>query len=348
MKTMLVAGAVAILAGCSGSATDAIVGHPESRLGKDGGGIQPMCVEGCHDPDPAPDSAGYYLAGTKFTEAGCLTPDSDPDEDGLSDDCETQLALSFRPQLSIYDYDQVERESRYAVQYYPGIQRYRILYLLGYYYDVGTLGNSYRNVCELYLTITPVHAFLRLFKTEEELESCRGHFGDSEWIALDVRYNPDTHHWVLRDAELSNHNSPQYVGSTGNGYSYPGAFTYVDVPGGRPIVWVADGKHANYTSDANCDSGGTSGSDECWPDRHMEEINVASNGGNIGSDQVRLVDCVSAENPNHPAYLLGMPTRQECYWSPTSSFRGWYGDSFEGWSAGPYSATLWLHFPHLD
>ncbi len=321
MKTSLVVGMMAILVGCSGAATDAILSPPGAQLGKDGSGIQPMCVEGCHDPDPAPDSAGYYIAGTKFTETGCLTPDSDLDQDGISDDCETQLALAFRPQLSVYDYDQVEREPRFAVQYDPNIEKYRIIYLLSYYYDVGTLSGDSRSWCENVMTIPPLHLIaLVLFTTEEGLESCRGHFGDSEWIALDVKYNPETHHWILSDAILSRHEHPDTVGWSTQGYGYPTAFTYVDAPGGRPTIWVSDGKHANYTSDMLCDSGGWWASDECWQDRHMEEINIASNGGNIGSDQVRLVDCVSTENLNHPAHLYQVATRQECYWTYTSSF----------------------------
>jgi len=300
--------------------------------------ITPDCYEGCSDPDPDPEAPGYFIAGAMYQYDGCTETDYDADQDGLDDYCEIALANLFRPALSVYEYDQVGREPRFAAEKLPwgGV---RIIYLLGYYYDVGNMSGS-RNFCETAIA-SPLN-WLTLGWLGEELETCRGHIGDSEWILLDLGFDSTSKHWVLEKATLSAHESTPtyYPGSAG----YPTALSYPEKAGGYPLIWVADGKHANYPTQSACNAGGTIASDNCRSNRTVERLTFPPGGsGNIGSWAVKFVDCVGTTNTSHPALAVtGGATREECYFTG-SSFRGWYGTGYSG-SSDPYSTMLetWL------
>lgn len=298
----------------------------------------PDCYEGCWEVDPDTTAPGYFIPGAPYQYDGCTETDYDADFDGLDDYCEVALANLFRPALSFYQYDQVGQEPRYAAEKLPwgGV---RIIYLLGYYYDVGNV-TGFRSSCELIVS-SPIWwlfggAVEWIFNID--METCRGHIGDSEWVAFDLRFDATSKHWVLDQAVLSAHDAPGTY-TSGNG-AYPAAFTYPDSPGGYPLIWVADGKHANYPTQSSCNSGGTLGSDNCWNGRTVERLSFPPGGsGNIGSWAVPFVDCVGTLNPNHPATLsTGGETRQECYFTGTS-FRGWYGGTYSV-SSTPYSTIL--------
>lgn len=293
---------------------------------EDHGGVAPHCIEGCLDPDPTPAAPGIYLAGTALTQAGCFTPGQpDADADGLSDRCELQLAVEFAPEMSFYFYDQVERETRWFAHPLPS-GSIRLGYLLGYYYDVGNLTSS-RSSCELLLTLTPFE-FLARMLFGGDLESCRGHLGDSEWISLDLRWNAATKHWVLHTATLSAHESAGVF--TADNVEYPTQLVYPTHVGRHPRIWVADGKHANYQNDAACDAGGAAKADNCIDvPRYLQRVNVMAAGGNIGNWLVPLVDCVTSIDPAHPAIVYGPGyTRSECYFT-NQRFYGWYPGSGE-------------------
>ena len=300
-----------------------------------------MCVEGCLDPDPDPSAPGIYLAGANMTAAGCHASGMpDADLDGLSDACEAQLTVAFSPLLSFYQYDQVDHEPRFFA--HPlDFGRVRLGYLLGYYYDVGNL-TSVRTTCELGLTIPILGDFFN-WVAGGGVESCRGHLGDSEWIALDVRYETSSGHWVLQHARLSEHGTVRLI--PGGTKSYPTALSYPEKAGGYPLIWVADGKHANYESNAACDAGGAAGSDNCFDSpRETHRVNVMASGGNIGSWAVHLIDGVQSINPSHPAYLFGPGyTRTEYYFTP-SDFYGWYPGT--GLHADGYSSILEIILPN--
>jgi hypothetical protein len=298
----------------------------------EGGGVAPSCIEGCLDPDPAPAAPGIYLAGNALSLEGCfILGQPDADADGLSDRCESQLAVEFAPEMSFYLYDQVERETRWFAHPLPS-GSIRLGYLLGYYYDVGTISGS-RSRCELLLTLPPLEFFVEMI-FGGQAETCRGHLGDSEWVALDVRWNPVTRHWVLQTAMLSAHESVGVF--TAGSDEYPTGLVYPTHAGRHPRVWVADGKHANYPGDAACDAGGTRGSDNCINSpRYLHRVNVMAAGGNVGSWLAPLVDCVTSINPSHPAILWGPGyTRSECYFT-NQRFYGWYpgpGESSRGYA----------------
>lgn len=101
-------------------------------------------------------------------------------------------------------------------------------------------------------------------------------------------------------------------------------------------VHVSQGKHANYVSRRDCNEGGTFDSDTCVDvNTYVRDDLWAS--WHIGSRQHPLITCVVARNPQHEFYGSG---RQECFWSPTTRFRGWYPTSEGGEDAGPYNTVL--------
>lgn len=293
--------------------------------------VQPLCILGCHDPDPAPDSAGYYFAGYKYSWEGCTDPDIDLDEDGLLDDCEFALAAAFAPLASFGDADDVSRESRWAARWDDGQSVY-IAYLLSYWLDMGDTGGSHIMCTGGVIPFAPFE-----FSAPE---GCNGHHGDSEYIVLRVQYNQDTHHWYLTSAWYSEH----YGGdSFFRPYQWTGApidnedieLTFPDKFLGYPKVWVANGKHANYATQAQCNAGGTAGSDDCSGSRIDERIFVGID-ANVGSNGHHLIDCVGTANASHPAYSGHY---QECYWTE-KAFEGWFPASSNP-STTPYSYILY-------
>ncbi|HRP08564.1 MAG TPA: hypothetical protein PLL69_08750 [Gemmatimonadales bacterium] len=276
--------------------------------------MQPMCVLGCLDPDPDPNAAGYFLPGYENQWTACADWSVDLDQDGLDDNCEYKLALTFAPQLSFLLGDDVSREPRWAARW-AGQYAVGILYMPSYYQDGGVAGGS---VCQIVSS------------------ACDPHIGDAEWIYLVVVYDPSSQHWALKGGLLSAHDwhvpmvttAPDTVpaslppGQAGVGFEWP------DKVGGFPRIYVADGKHANYPTQQYCkDHGGRipvigsiTDSDECTTPRTLVRIEVPVN-GNVGSSDVNLINCVTSGNPNHPAYTL---QEDECYWTPGRRFHGWF------------------------
>jgi hypothetical protein len=280
-----------------------------------GGNIGPMCVEGCLDPDPAPSARGYYLAGTVNTPSFCANGSIDRDRDALDDSCEYTLAHTFAPQLSFGYGDIVDREPRWAARWVDA-SSVGIVYLHSYWQDNGVPGGV---ICSGFQ------------------EKCDPHPGDAEWVFLVVEYDADLRHWYLKDAVLSAHDwhvemtttwpdtVPKTVGNhhTGVGFEWP------DRVGGYPRIWIADGKHANYPTKRYCDDHGgmflgvIQKTDQCASPRYTERFSVDFN-QNVGSDATRLIDCVTTQNPAHPAYAMQI---QECYWSGSRHFYGWFNFS---------------------
>ncbi len=238
----------------------------------------------------------------------------------------------LEPELSVLDNDQTDRETRYAVTLLSN-GNIRVFYLLGYYYDMGNVGAP-KTECEDLYVIRPIWDLVSaLF----DLESCRGHIGDSEWIAEDIHYNFQTEHWVLAQVHMSAHDGANSVFTPQNG-EYPTGIGYVNKAGGAPLVWVSDGKHANYASQSACNA---PINDTCYSGRHIEGITLYYDGtdDNIGSADHPFIDCVGSVNPNHPGYAAGVGTRNECYWT-VRDFHGWYGDGIGAGTSTAYSYHL--------
>lgn len=308
-----------ILVGCTSPPTSP--DEPISAIAAvQGGGPEPDCIEGCLDPDPNPSAPGLYIAGTAYTGDGCMEYGGDLDYDGLSDECEHQLALHFAPLLSFVYADDVRREPRYAAQW-VGSGVVRIAYLLSYWMDNGAPGAP---LCMPWF------------------EGCAGHVGDSEYIALDLAFSSATQHWRVVGAALSAHETPYVCSESQSVVVCPlpkigwksGNLQFPGHPQAAPLIFVSDGKHANYPSDAACDAGGTYHSDDCSSPRYTDLVQV-SQSNNIGSRDHRLIDGVTTSNSTHP---VDSSQYIEYYWT-SQDFHGWFSPSISATSR-PYSTIL--------
>jgi hypothetical protein len=275
--------------------------------------IQPLCKLGCGDTDPNPNAPGVYL-GSGVTADLCIDGEqTDTDQDLLSDFCEFNLGAAFAPELWYASNDDIGRESHWVAMPVSGYPVVRIAYLLSYYQDNGTSSP----LCNNSFGDGP----------------CAGHYGDSEWIALDVRYNGTTHHWVLIDAYYSQHESmATYAQGTDD---YPMQLTYPSHPGAYPRSWVAFGKHANYGSQSECDSGGALGYDSCSLANSAVQVSAGGN-LNLGSRSVHTTgqDCMISSNP-----ILAPYGYIECYWT-NRRFGGWSGSLPNSSAYSPKLSTL--------
>lgn len=162
--------------------------------------VLPMCDEGfCTDDDPSPTSPGYYVSYTVTAETCFGGVHTDVDQDGLSDQCEHNLAYLFSPELIYSSTDFIGGEVRWAARpLFDGIQLVRVLILPSYYVDRG----STHPLCNNSIGDGP----------------CSGHFGDSEAIALDIYFDPATQHWVLHRAFYSAHDHYNAYGRGSSAY----------------------------------------------------------------------------------------------------------------------------------
>jgi len=280
-----------------------------------------LCVIDCGGGgDPDPSAPGIYL-GSAVTPTMCgpQNPNgiNDADEDGLSDYCEDQLAYAFRPQLKYSTtYDDTRGEPYWVAR--PDSAGHVVVgYLFSYYRDLGWLTYG----CWAPVPYPPFVTY-----------DC--HNGDSESIWLTLYYDSVTSHWWLYHAAYSAHtgwNESVYLyGDEGApNLEYPAKF------GGYPRVWVAEGKHANYFTQDDCNSGGTLSSDDCNADTDSTRFAFADY-WNIGSEAHPLINGVTSRDPTYEYYGGG---RVECYWTERS-FRGWVPDSIGGGEAASYLSKL--------
>lgn len=292
------------------------------------------CVEGCLEQDPDPAAAGYFIPGTLYKPEGCASGNGDWDEDGLNDNCEYTLALTFAPEMSYQGADDLNREPRWSARWTdddPDNQSVDIMYLQSYWMDMGDYGTSSVTCSAIGFTLDG---------------GCNGHLGDSEWIQLRVKYNSDLKHWILIGAWSSVHETTMdniYIAAdtvialrmAALQYDIPALLEVPDKKGGFPRFYAADGKHGNYPTNAYCDAHGgilptgiNSGSDNCDGYRYTTRLEVPFT-GNVGSSSHNLINCVPTARTDHPVYSAGY---QVCYWSG-SSFGGWFNAAGAGTSA---------------
>lgn len=309
--------ALTLLAACTGDpVAPPVQGHPANSV------YSPACQLGCidPDPDPGPDSLptpGYWLAidATSCTNGS----QTDTDQDGLSDFCERKIAQAFAPELYYSSVDEVGREPKWVAR--PlSTTVVRVGYLLSYYRDAGSQSTG----CSV----------LPWFDS-----SCGGHNGDSERIFLDIRYDASTSHWVLSKAYYSQHESmqtyqygqctPYFVGCSW--------LLFPDVDGGYPRAYIAEGKHANYASRSECETGSFESTDICVNVNTAARLFV-SGATNLGSraHHTPLQDCMPSQDPSYIYYGWG---REECYWTPRR-FQGWIPDWVGGSNSTGYTGFL--------
>jgi hypothetical protein len=272
------------------------------------------CASG--DPAPPPGSREWILALPGFqyppAEFTCTMTGIDSDNDGATDECEFLLAEIFAPRLTVSlegcNVDRTVTPARLGGEYVWAVDRrdeyrYVIAYLPAYYRDCGWKGPK----CWL------------------PLVDCAGHIGDSEAILLEISRTGHYSQWVLAGVFLSAH---CFSRSTGDCRWYRGRaldrFEWVnDHDRTAPVIWVAEGRQANYPTRSACDAGHSS-IDTCDRNGYAYRFPIRL-AGNIGSASHPLGDadgCVHARDIES-ASGLPSPAAVECFWSRDARFRGW-------------------------
>lgn len=227
--------------------------------------------------------------------SSCRVASNDYDDDGLVDSCESALAQSFRPRLVFAAGEQLEsRETYWAVRVQDFSERRVFIFYALSYHDDS------------------------------------GHIGDSEWIQLRIVF--ENGRWKLNYADYSAH----FQGLNDKSATY--GYWNLDFVGnrlrGRPVAYVADGKHANYNSISECDSHLDTIDDCNWGFAQPAGADATRNLGNNHGSTTVLEDCVGSEGSASDGHSTSFG--MECYWTDRN-FRGWHGTST---GAMPYAEVL--------
>lgn len=282
--------------------------------------LLPVLVAGCRSLP-----AGQPAASDYATE-GCTGAAHDSDADGLSDPCELALARAFAPVLvtssSACNVDAHAEPQRLGGGYLfvvrPTPAGALVAYLPAYFRDCGWRGPK---------CILPGL-------------SCAPHEGDSEMIAVELSRNALA--WRVEGVFLSAH----CFGRSSSGCRwYRGAdlglFDWTgDGASAGPVVWVADGRNANYPSRHACDRGHRfvdtcAGSRLRYPFPVEADRNIRSRARPIESGGARP-GCVPSGRVD-PGNASTAPDALECFWDGDARFRGWQGT---GDGVTPYERYL--------
>jgi hypothetical protein len=152
----------------------------------------------------------------------------------------------------------------------------------------------------------------------------KDHVGDSEFIVLRVT-DVGRATWQLTEATLSAHWNTPVDRTRTVGYQL---LAYPEHYGQRPLIWVAESKHANYHSQSEC-NGSVFWVDDCSRLSSRQEV-VFPAGSNLGYSSHQMLNCMQSRYwPSYPG--------TECFWTDTT-FRGWYA-GVPG--VTPYRDLLW-------
>lgn len=283
-------------------------------------------IDYCYDTDdPDPEAPGMYLAG--WDDARCFWDiDSDQDQDGTDDGCESRLTYEFAPELLVaYDCNFDYGLNRQGGEYLYAARRMQISRKFG----------GFKTVMRI--------AYLPAYYTDcGNWDGDQGHDGDSEFIMLDLIYDSASRHWMTDGVYLSAHCGTI---TSACGWRDLSLFQWVDGKyRGAPEVWVSHGKHANYPTFDDCERG-------VWPlhDRvdfcasspriYRFPILVFPMEQNIGQRNAPLRDCTT---PLARWQILGSTAPRdmnatECFWTDVR-FRGWQRPA--SGDATAYSAIL--------
>ncbi len=263
--------------------------------------------------DLNPSGSGYFLSGiSPETCFNNLNPNiTDADHDWLDDNCEYQLAMAFRPLLQMSAMESCpEGQPYWAAKYFPHADFVRLAYMPAWHYD-----------CDVGY-----------------------HYGDSEFITVDIVYNPSSNHWQLWNMWTSAHWKATLLGigvDFSRWTSYSGV-EFPDRPQGHPRVWVSSGKHANYPTQNSCNNQGVT-IDTCLLYVFLANdsgprfgasfrLNVLPN-RNAGSRFADLLGCT------YPVLAFVRPSRCEMFFTE-QRFNGW-------WDAPPGVGGASAYFEHL-
>jgi hypothetical protein len=257
-----------------------------------------------------------YSAAAIMSCSGAV-PDSDAD--GIADLCEQQLAIAFAPLLRagaatcsvIRSGNRSLLGGGYLYAVAPIDGGARLVYMPAYFQDCGWSGPK----CALHIV------------------SCAPHAGDSELIAIDITPAGGTYsvNGIFLSAHCFDSDNPRcgwYRGRALETFVWAGP-----VRASAPVVWVADGKHANYPSKRACD-GGKWFFDTCDAPRLDYRYPIVR-GRNVGARSAAA--CIDARvvDPEGAHTAAGS---MECVWNPAMRFRGWQASTHPG--ATPYERYL--------
>ena len=225
---------------------------------------------------------------------------TDSDGDGLSDKCEYEVAWAFSPTMMVHPNDDVTRDEYFVVM--PGAgNSIMIFYAFGYHRDNG----------------------IPFCACPEWLGG--KHVGDSEFIVMEITpARGSDNEWGLVYAYLSAHR-----GRLTDSSVLAGGWNMETDDDGRPVVWVSEGKHANYISQSACDDG-AGGFDSCDNNTESTRFWVSSD-DNLGQINKRSFSSCGVPSRNR-----GL-SRTECFWD-YGKFYGWQKP--RGGGAGAYSGFL--------
>ena len=245
----------------------------------------------------------FALLGTLALQAPCPAEGVDSDGDGLSDACEAALLRRFAPTLvaspRACNWDAVSGRLRggYLVGARPIEGGIRLAYLPAYLEDCGWSGRK---------------CWLR------PRGGCEPHKGDSEAVFIDLVEDAAAHDWHPRRVFLSAH-----CFSRSDGRCRWFDREELQWFGSATVIWVAEGKNANYPSRDACESGHW-GFDTCDRNDRRFRFPVQSPRQNIGSFERPFPHrqgrsgCIARPELVPPAYLHGT----ECLWID-EAFGGW-------------------------
>lgn len=282
---VVLTGIVLLAAGCGGEGGSDALVDPP--------GVSQVSEPIQEDPDPwQPGHPTSYFTLPDSVQPGSCSG-TDADGDGLTETCEYLIAHTVRPRLHFSAGERhSDRESYWAAtpiesgRTSSAIDRISVLYFMGYHDDAE-------------------------------------HRGDTEFVIVDIEADGGGT-WHVYRIFTSAHWRSAFLVSVDYSEENGGAnFNYYD--DGRPFIYVAEGKHANYRTDWDCDGGSVLGWDTCDEPYRDEDVEILEE-RNIGDMQQPLINCVSIPS----SLYLGT----ECFFEPGDKFLGWW-DLDSGGSTPP-------------
>lgn len=304
---------VGILAACDGDsvspvAADATYQDQGSISLAGGPTVKPMryCdgsdCDGGGGPSTVVETSPVYGYNLGFSMSACKAKSvsgSDFDSDGLDDQCESSLAAQFAPRLHWHSGESYKtRETYWAAhrKYSCGAATKHVGYG-GVIYGECVFGG--------YLEVVRVMYLLGYHDDKD-------HPGDSEFHVVDIAYASSDNTWRTSRVFMSAH--AQSIGDHSYWW-YHYDLEWDGSYGGRPFVWVAVDKHANYPTERVCDDSGFWGFDSCAPNGGTSYVDAFAN-RNVGElNSPNKINCVSS--------TIKVNTAMECFWTG-DYFNGWY------------------------
>jgi hypothetical protein len=296
-----------------------------------------LCVTASAGAQIEDTSSGWQVTLDSCAISAGTAEAGDADRDGVTDDCEWTLAMTFRP-LQRYDpRDDIGGEPYYAVrqleqrEYEGDGVAYRILYMPAYYQDLGWEGGE----CRVFNALDR----LRFWRSVRR-DWCAGHNGDSEFMVFDVTHDRAARKWQLTRAFLSAH----WLGRTDDSRTFDDPqkdLVFPDSLAPHPEVWVAYRKHGSYATRLLCDAGHR-GQDTCAGNTRSERL-VLEPHRNVGSRRFPAPNRGARTQPPRTCVAsearFARTERHECFWDPADTFDGWQQPAAE-FRVTPYERAL--------